>query len=242
MKTKVYQPLWDVLSWSSELKMMYQSLCSLLGLGTGEVWDVISLKLRMGGWITHSFFCDNSGPFAIVSGLLEWLINWEAYNLPTCLAGCRLMLLTFRAFVCIVSMVSLHFSWPQWGEEVSAGNFSFELHLGVVGSCGGCCRLIGSFVSIIYRFPLSSLLTEFLSGLICSNCGAGTWTLTFKWRVDSNKCSEDTDFNHFYVCSYHNFIVKWIYLNAGFFLPLSVPYCLHQLHCTCTWPVFTALV
>jgi hypothetical protein len=37
------------------------------------------------------------------------------YNgrLPTCLAGWRLMLLTLGGVVSVVSVVSLHFSWPQ---------------------------------------------------------------------------------------------------------------------------------
>jgi hypothetical protein len=52
-----------------------------------------------------------------------------------------------------------------------------RLQFGVVDSRGGC-RLLSSLVSAVCRFPLSSsLLTEFLVGRRCSNCGPGYFPL-----------------------------------------------------------------
>jgi hypothetical protein len=95
-----------------------------------------------------------------------------------CLDWMRWMLLTLRSVVRVVSVVSLLFSVPQWGEE--DGNFRLRLQVGIVDCRGGCCRLLCSFVGGVCRFThLSSLLTEFLDGRRCSNCGLSYFCSTF---------------------------------------------------------------
>jgi hypothetical protein len=60
------------------------------------------------------------------------------------------------------------------GQRISAWELQTSTQLGVVDSCGGCCKLLGSFVGVICSFPLSSSLpTEFLNIRRCSNCGLG---------------------------------------------------------------------
>jgi hypothetical protein len=79
----------------------YHSLYRLLRfVMEGEVWEVIALELRADGWKFCHFFCDNPGTvlgvtefksclsvslsvaFAIVSRLLERLVQWEVVYLP----------------------------------------------------------------------------------------------------------------------------------------------------------------
>jgi hypothetical protein len=61
------------------------------------------------------------------------------------------MLLTVGAVICINSIFSLHFNWPQWGEEIPGGNFRLQIQLGIADSHGGCCRLLCSFAGVVCR-------------------------------------------------------------------------------------------
>jgi hypothetical protein len=71
----------------------------------------------------------------------------------------------------LVSMLSLHFSWPQ-------GNFVLRPQLRVLYSRRGCFWFLGAFVGIVWSFPLStSLFTEFLVAWSCSNGGLGCFLL-----------------------------------------------------------------
>jgi hypothetical protein len=69
-------------------------------------------------------------------------------------AGWCLMLLTLDGVVRVVSVVSLQFNSPQWGEEVPGGNFRLRMQLGsslVLDAVGFLALLSASSVGFRFR-------------------------------------------------------------------------------------------
>jgi hypothetical protein len=65
--------------------------------------------------------------FGIVSGLLERLVQWHAAYLSGWMVP---DVVTLSGVFHVISVVSLHFNWPQWGEEVLGENFKLQLQIG----------------------------------------------------------------------------------------------------------------
>jgi hypothetical protein len=189
VKAKVYQPILDVLWWSGEWKMSYHSLYRLLGFGIdGEVWEVTDFKVRVDSWKILHFMT------TLVLFLVLQNSKLPLSKPPSCPCNCIRFTWEFSAIRGSLPawLDGTYCCWPSvessalfpWSASISVdireakkfqvGTSSFDCNWGVVCFRGGCCWLLGSFVDLVWRLPLSSsLLAEFFNGWRFSTGGLG---------------------------------------------------------------------
>jgi hypothetical protein len=151
------------------LRPQSQSLLQLM-----VSWPVypplLSWQLWSHFWCCGTQSCLSVSPsvtFAIVSSLLERLVQWETAHLPGWMAPdvadawwCRPRLRGQPSF-----------------QLTSMGPRSSGWKLQASTTIAGCCGHLGSFIGVIRGFPLSSsLLTEFFDGQRRSNCDLGCFS------------------------------------------------------------------